>query len=268
MQPALHLLIQYCNSPLPARQAEYDFCVRRNLHNPWIAKVHNLVEPATTVPDEFRTHPKYVEHPLDHWMTYADALQYANENLAGQVACLANLDIFLDDSQTQWSNISPLLDAGAVLCLSRIEFDAGGKTFLEPGFIEWAFANTQDAWIFRAPFSVPDCGFEIGTLGCDNAFAERVRRAGRLPFNAPGRFRIYHFDRCRGKTFENQHEVQAAERAGRPRRRPEKDGQFLVPDFDRVKSVDALLKNLKVSDLQKYSIICEVMNRFVRLRNK
>jgi hypothetical protein len=268
MEPALHLLIQYCNAKLPARQAEYDFCLRRNLQNPWIAKVHNLVEPTTVVPDEFKTHAKYVEHPLDHWMTYADALGFANENLAGESVCLANLDIFLDDKQTRWSDISKLLDANIVLCLSRFEYDGDNKAHLDPGFAQLAYANTQDAWIFRAPFSVPETDFEIGTLGCDNAFAERIRRAGRLPFNAPNRFRVFHFDRCRGKTFENQAEVHAADRADRPRKRPEEDGQYLVPDFDRVKSVDKLMESLKVPELQRYAIICEVMSRFIRIKNK
>jgi hypothetical protein len=268
VEPSVHILIQYCNARTPARQAEYDYCVRRNLANPWIAKVHNLIEQETSIPEEFRGHGKYVEHPLGRWMTYADALEYANKRLDGQTVCLANLDIFLDDNETQWSETSPLLDKKAVLCLSRIEFDEQGKTHLDAGFLKWAFANTQDAWIFRAPFEVPNCDFEIGTIGCDNAFADRVRQAGRLPLNAPGRFKIYHYDRCRGKSFANQDDFYARERAERPRRRPEDEGQFLVPDIDRLKSVDALLDRLKVPELQRYALICEVMSRFIRIRNK
>jgi hypothetical protein len=54
-----------------------------------------------------------------------------------------------------------------------------------PGFARIAFAVAQDAWIFRAPFEVADCDFEIGTLGCDNALAHRIKCAGRLPINSP-----------------------------------------------------------------------------------
>ena len=47
----VHLIIQYCNDPRPPRQAEYDECVRRNLDNPHVAVVHNLVEPGTLYGD-------------------------------------------------------------------------------------------------------------------------------------------------------------------------------------------------------------------------
>ena len=96
MPEAIHVIVQYCNDPRPARQAEYEHCVRTNLANSSVIKLHNLMEPKTVVPDEFRKHPKYVERTLDHWMTYSDALEYANQELAGEVACLCNLDIFLD----------------------------------------------------------------------------------------------------------------------------------------------------------------------------
>jgi hypothetical protein len=267
MAPALHLITQYCNPKLPARQAEYDYCLRRNLQNPWIAKVHNLVESQTIVPGEFRQHKKYIEHPLGHWMTYADALAYAAERLSGQSVCLANLDIFLDDQTTKWSDITPLLDASIVLCLSRTEFDGNGKTYKDPGLAALGFANSQDAWIFRPPLPADNCDFEIGTLGCDNAFADRIKRAGRFPLNAATRFEIFHFDQCRGKSFANQAQVHADDRAHRPRLRPEEDGQYLLPDIDQVTSVDAILKSLKVTDLQRYSVICDVVSRFVKIRN-
>src|SRR5579862_5529441 len=251
MTPAIHLIVQYCNASTPSRQDEYDYCLRRNLNNPHIIKIHNLIEPQTKVPEEFRDHKKYFEHPLGRWMTYADALEYASTNLPGQIACLSNLDIFLDDEKTDWSQVALFVDQSIVLCLSRIEFDGRGKTYKDPGFEKLAFANTQDVWIFRSPFQTPESDFEIGTLGCDNAFADRIRRAGRMPLNAATRFPIFHFDQCRGKSFANQAEVHAADRAHRPRRRPEDAGQYLVPDFDQVQSVDVVLKSLNVPDLQR-----------------
>src|SRR5205085_12236877 len=129
--------------------------------------------------------------------------------------------------------------------LSRTEWDIDGKMFLDPGLAQMAFANSQDAWIFKAPMELPDCDFEIGSLGCDNAIAERIKRSGRVPINAASRFRIFHYDRWRGKNFANQAEVHKSESAWRPSRHPERDGQYLVPDIDQLRSVDQILNALK-----------------------
>lgn len=264
----LHLIIQYCNDPRPQRQAEYDECLRRNLGNPHIAAVHNLVEPQTNVPEEFRSHAKYEEHELPRWMRYRDAFDFAATNLAEQICAIANLDIFLDPT-SDWDQAAQLMDKNLVLCLSRIEFDPAGAPFKDPGLNQVGFANSQDAWVFRAPLNVPECDFEIGTLGCDNAIAERFKRAGKIPANLADRFRIFHFDRARGKTFANQSVVHAADRTqrGRPHPHPERDGQYLVPNMDQVKSVDQVLNSLRVSELDRYMIICDVMSHFIKISN-
>src|SRR3954468_20229171 len=124
----VHLIIQYCNDPRPPRQAEYDECVRRNLDNPHVAAVHNLVEPHTLVPDAIRSHARYREHPLPRWMTYRDVFDFANAKLAGEIAAIANLDIFLDPTAA-WNEVTAVVDANIVLCLSRIEFDPSGRAF-------------------------------------------------------------------------------------------------------------------------------------------
>jgi hypothetical protein len=263
----IHLIIQYCNDRRPARQAEYDECVRRNLANPEIAAVHNLVEAATIVPAEFRSHEKYRERPLDHWMMYRDAFEYAAANLAGEIVCLANLDIFLDPT-CGWDSVGPILDANIVLCQSRIEFAPDRQPYKDAGLNEAGFANSQDAWVFRPPLLPADCDFEIGELGCDNAIAHRIKQAGKLPVNLADRYRIFHYDQARGKTFANQHEIHAADRPTRPRRHPERAGQYLVPNLDQVKSVDAILNALKVPELQRYMVICDVLSHFVKIDNE
>jgi len=262
----IHLIIQYCNDNRPERAAEYDECLRKNLAHPSIAAIHNLIEEATIVPEEFKAHEKYKEHKLGRWMTYKDALDYAAEKLPDQVVAITNLDIFLDPT-ANWHQAMQVVSSDIVLCLSRIEWDRDGKAFLDPGLAQLAFANTQDAWIFKSPIHVPNCDFEIGTLGCDNAFAHRLKAAGKLPVNAASQFRIFHYDRARGKSFANQQQVHETERAHRPRRRPEEEGQYLLPDIDKVKSVDQLLTALKANDMQRYMVICDVMSRFIQIRN-
>ncbi len=176
-----------------------------------------------------------------------------------------NLDIFLDPA-VGWPALVQILQQKIVFCLSRTEFNADGTSFQDPGLLAWAFANSQDAWLFRSPIYVDRCDFGVGTLGCDNAIAHRIKEAGYLPVNAAQQFRIFHYDRARGKTLQNQHEIFRQERKDKGRSTyPEREGQYLLPDVDTIKSVDQLLQQLKVNDLQRYSAICDVLNKFVKL---
>jgi hypothetical protein len=258
----LHIIIQYCNDPRPARAAEYDVCLRRNLANPWVKRVHNLAEPQTLVPAEFSDHPKYFYHSLGHWMKYQDAFDYANEHLPGQFVCLCNLDIFLDSQGTDWELASRMLDGPLALCLSRWEWLGDGTVQKDPDLAKRAMSTTQDAWMFQPPVNIPDCDFEIGLLGCDNAIAERIKRGGLQPINAPNMFRIFHIDTARGKTFANQKEIHLQEAVGRPmNRRPGTRGQWLVPDIAQITSLDQLAAMLKLNELQRYAAICDMLNR-------
>lgn len=265
----INLLIQYVNDRRPGRQAEYDECLRRNLANPYVKSVHDLQESARVqMPEEFANHPKLRRHALNHWMTYQDAFEYAKTALSGEICCITNLDIFLDPDGTDWTRTIEILQQKVVFCLSRIEFNPDGSAFHDPDLMKWAFSNSQDAWLFRSPVDIPNSDFKIGTRGCDNAIAHRIKEAGYLPVNAPQQFKIFHYDRVRGKTLDNQQQVRDTERDQAVRNAyPEREGHYLLPDIDSLKSIDQLLEQLKVTDLQRYSALCDVLNKFVRLYN-
>lgn len=272
MDPSINIVLQYANVPNPGRMAEFDECIRLNLANPHVESLHNILEPGVTVPDEFRNHPKYREKPHHRWMTYQDAFEYAGAELAGKCVCVCNLDIFLDPSGTDWSQAAALVQREPIVfCLSRFEFNPENKSaFVDPGFQRLGSANTQDAWIFKAPFVVPNSDFEIGTLGCDNAIAHRIKLAGRVPVNMASRFKIFHYDHCRKKTHANQFEVHTKDRATRGLKvsqYPEKLGQYLVPDFDVIRSVDAVLNAVNANEFQRYMVICDVMSNLIKIKN-
>jgi hypothetical protein len=266
IQPCLHVIVQYCNDPRPARQAEYDACVRRNLSNPYVKAVHNLVEPQTIVPDDFRSHEKYRHHDLPRWMRYGDAFSYANEKLPGEIVCLCNLDIALDPN-SNWHDAAATARNNIVLCLSRTELNADGTTFEDPMLKQMAFANTQDAWLWLAPLDVPDADFELGTMGCDNAIAHRIKQAGHIPINLGSQFRVLHLDRARGKDYANAYEVHAADLANRPSPHAEDHGHYLLPDFHRLKSLDEVVRALNLDEVQRYTLICDLLSRFIKMQH-
>ena len=266
MTECLHLIIQYCNDPRPARQVEYDQCLGRNLDNPQVKRVHNLVEPQTSVPQELRSHPKYVEHRVDRWLRYSDAFAYANEHLAGEAVCLCNLDIALDPL-SKWEDAAATARNNIVLCLSRTELNADGSTFEDPTLKQMAFANSQDAWLWAAPFDVPDADFELGTMGCDNAIAHRIKQAGRIPINLGSQFRVLHLDRARGTEYANQYDVHANDMTRRPSPHAEEHGHYLLPDFHRLKSLDEVVRALNLDEVQRYTLICDLLSRFIKMQH-
>ena len=113
---------------------------------------------------------KYKEVPNDGWLTFREAFDYANHNLADQTVCLANLDIFLDADDTDWHKAAEFVRSPLVFCLSRIEVDSANNKWEDEELARVLFA--WEPWMFEAlfaPIEVPDCDFDIGTMGCDNA---------------------------------------------------------------------------------------------------
>lgn len=266
MADGLHVLVQYCRAASAARQAEYDACLARNLDNPWVTAVHNLAETGVPVPEDLARHPKYVGGPAGPWLTFARAFAYAGDHLSGALVCLCNLDIFLD-AGSRWDQADRMVgDGRVVLCLARHEFD-GHKSWRDPALAGIAFASSQDAWLFRPPLTVPDGAFEVGVLGCDNAIAERLRRAGRIPVNAGGRFVIHHYDAARGKSGANTLAVHGAE-APRPGGHPEERGQYLVPDLDMTDRFAGLVDRPAADPLDRYRQICDAVTARLAVDNR
>ena len=247
--------------------------MQANLANESVAKVHCLLEPNTIAPDWLATHPKYVEYRVLNRLTYKQAFDYANAVLTGEVCALMNLDIFLDHN-VDWRGTAVtkipetgevtegLLDMGVVLCLSRHEFDGVGASTKDDKLQNLAYANAQDCWIFRGPVFVQECDFKMGMLGCDNAIAHRFKISGYIPVNSPNEFKIHHYDVCRGKKGDNflKHHEPNPER-------PEDRGMYLVPDYNAIRSVDALMERMGLGHIHRYRVICDVMTNYIKLSN-
>lgn len=266
----IHLIIDYYDDARPDRREELLTSVRRNLANPAVEAVHNLGSAEHRPPDDVAAHPKYASHPIPHRLTFHDAFAFANVRLPGRFVGVCNLDISLDPA-SDWTTAEALVRTdNLVLCQSRTECAADGTMHLDPVFAKFAYANAQDAWFWISPLEVPNCGFELGTLGCDNAIADRIRLAGRIPVNLASRFRILHLDICRGKHGGNTNTVHRREHQDRSvvySRFPEREGCYLLPDFDKVQSLDQLVAGLGLSPLQRYQLVCDTMSRFISIQN-
>lgn len=266
----IHLIIDYYEDARSDRREELLTSLRRNLSHPVVEAVYNLGSADDRPPEDVVADPKYVSYPHDHRLTFADAFAFANERLNGCVVGLCNLDIHLDPA-ANWAEAEKLVRGGQiVMCQSRTELNPDGSTYLDPTFARLAHANAQDAWFWLAPLEVPNCTFELGTLGSDNAIADRIRKADRVPVNLASRFKVIHLDICRGKHGANTNQLHKQETESRNSiysRFPERDGCYLLPDFDRIDSIDRLAACLGMTPIAKYQVICDLMSRMISIKN-
>lgn len=265
----INVLCQYYNDENKERQKEIDVCFLQNLHNPRIVKVINFNEPDTIVPDEIKNHPKYHQVDVTSRLGFANAFEYANDNLVDECVCLCNADIFLEFN-ANWHEMfeSMRVQRKMVFALSRHEFD-GSNIYKDPVLNKLGYANSQDAWFFIPKIHVDNADFLVGTLGCDNAIADRLKKSGYIPVNSPNKCKIFHYDVCRKKTGENalNFSKKYEETKQVKNTHPEKDGQYLCPDIDMVNSIDELADMFKMNKFQKYEIICDIFSKCLKIKN-
>ena len=267
----MELLIHFCDENRPDRFAEYLFCLEQNIANCYISKIHCFRMVGVVLPDHVLNSHKMVFIDVDHRSTFKELLDYANNELLGRAVVIANLDIFLSH-ENNWVEVEKTLGGSnkLVLAQSRTEYENATNQFLDPGLDGLSYANAQDAWIFKTPVFLDDVDFEIGTIGADNALADRFKKAGYIPMNLASRYRIFHYDVCRGKTSANAvnvHYNESKDLGSVFTRKPEERGYYLVPDFDRMKNIDNVLNGIGMDDIAKYMIICDILTQFVKIDN-
>jgi hypothetical protein len=266
----IHIIIQLYKIDDKGRLGEIIQAIESNLNNPYVAKIHCLLETEDViVPTQIKNNKKYVEFMLGKWFTYKDAFDYANRVLENKYCCILNLDISLD-SDTTWNDIINDLDNKKIYALSRHEFNEQTNSYeLDNNFKQLLHSHTQDAWLFKTPINVENCDFEIGLLGCDNAIADRLYRSKYIVINRPLKYKIYHHDRTRGKNTNNFKQFHKETKGNKINKAPEKEGYRLLPNYDEIMNcnLDQLLTQFKISEYEKYDLICNIFSKKIVVDN-
>ena len=302
----LNIIFQSYNETNPERQKELLYCIQANLDNPYIKHIHDFgYQPEKYLPDAITKHSKYKsiqsiqsiksignKKLTDTWLTYETAFNYSNlqENITkyGSYWGIINGDIFLEYQQSQWQLIRGRLNSGFILAQSRHEFNIlpNGETVakMDDNFARMYHANTQDAWFYKAPIQIApdsniDVDFQLGMLGCDNAIADRLSKAGYKVINQPKTFKIMHYDIAKGKNSSNyleKHLKEAHEKSNtKPKNKhPERKGSYLVPNYDQLlgNRADIDLNSIVngmggLSNDEKYKIISEIYSSRIIITN-
>ena len=263
----VHILCQYYNDKNLERQREIDTCFRHNLANKNVASIVHFQEECTELPLWLKNHTKFHSTTCNERLTYKHAIDYANEFLKGELVCVCNADIFMYD-QNDWSTLYSFFEENpkSVAALSRHEYD-GKHVTKDPLLSRMNYANAQDAWIFVPVLTeIQDIDFPLGTLGCDNAFADRLKTAGYTPYNFANEYKIIHYDVCRGKRGDNATKFHL--NTFQRKDAPEKRGQYLLPEYGAFNSLDNLAEKLKLDANEKYRFICDMFSYKFKIKNE
>lgn len=292
-KPFINIILQTYEETNPERLKELEYCINRNLENPYVNSIHDFGSGVygimENVMDNKAYFSKYIKayNTDNKWLTYEMAFKYANEqyNTLGNYWCIMNLDIFLD-KYSKWDMVKNKLNDGFIYAQSRHEFNLlpngnngnngnndNVNAKMDVNFSKMMHAHTQDAWLFKTPINITpnispivnydmncdmSCDFEIGYLGCDNAIADRLVKYGYKLINQPETYKIFHYDIARGKTsinFMDKHKHETIKNKEKPKNKyPERAGSYLVPNYDQILSLGSE-KDVDVNNMNFNNII-------------
>jgi hypothetical protein len=166
----------------PARRAEYDECLRRNLACAEIDEVCLLAEgDGIALPES----PKLRAQRISKRPHYSDYFEWI-EKLAqpSDVSVIANADIYFDRQLALFRYWN--LPERTALALSRWDISTDGTASL------FDRNDSQDTWICRGPLRGVNGDFPIGAPRCDNRILHELERAGYRAANPSFSIRSYH----------------------------------------------------------------------------
>ena len=192
----VHLLVSLWDCDDPGRREEILTCLRRNLNNPCITRIHVFLEPGSRSWQEELRSEKIETVPLEGYPSFGMFIDHANRHLAGSVVAIANADIFFDDSLELLRNHDL---GGGVLALTRHNVEpTRGWT----GRVWERNYGSQDAWIFRAPLPAIEAEVRLGYFGCDGLFARELQKAGVRATNPSGDIKAWHVHAARERVAD------------------------------------------------------------------
>ena len=191
----------YCQE----RQKEVDFCLIQNCENPFIDRIHLLLDEEVDLPFLSEKHiQKIIKKNIGKRLTYDYAFNYYNKYLSNSICILQNADIYTDQSIEIVKYIN--FDLKVVLALNRYEtnnhlmnglcnndYSEHSSNYLIP---YQASIWSQDAWVWKTKDAIviPESNFELGIVGCDNYIATLFKENGYHVTNSSYLVCINHHD--------------------------------------------------------------------------
>jgi hypothetical protein len=195
----IHLLITFYDEPDAGRLEEYECCLRWNIQNPYIKKIHVFYENRKNEISPLLKHAKVQVYDCrteaPRTISYGRLFEFANDYLKSEIVAIANSDIHFDLSlrKLKRSDLS-----GQVLALTRYNRGIYGSYYCKI----WERKSwSQDSWIFRSPLPDFNGNIYMGWRGCDNKLAYEMNKAGIVVTNPSQDIKTWHYHRISDRNY-------------------------------------------------------------------
>ena len=176
----LYLITQYYKPSKSARAKEIDYTLKMNNECKYIDKIILLNESMHTLPVES---DKIVQYNISDRLRFDIVLKWIYDSVPDDaLVCIANSDIYLDDSWRALNSVSMDSVFFALLRWDDTENSESPKLF-------GPRADSQDSWVVSArsvkarTWNWESLRFPFGQGGCDNAFTVEMLRQKFLVIN-------------------------------------------------------------------------------------
>ena len=193
----LYFITQYYRSK-SKRTKEIDFCLERNIANPYIDKIVLLNEEVYDLKEKVEKVEKVEQIVIGKRLFYDDVLKYIAALPEDVIVVFANADIFLDSSiRTIWSTSLE----NKFFALLRYDYANGKSQIFGPR------ADSQDTWIVSSK-SVKErtwdeeVHFSFGISGCDNSITMEMLRKKFLVINPALSIKTHHVHASEIRTYD------------------------------------------------------------------
>lgn len=186
--------VKYENQPIDlikARQFEITTCLKNNLKNIEVKKIHFLYESYDDV--EFmesegisKDHPKIILHNLGHRLKYSDVFKYANTFLDGKTCVYAHSDMILhegfnllNDKPMKPNKVYCLTAHNNKTCNRKFKCNCV-RQFVTP---KGVYTPTVDGIVFVGGSinekAINDCNHIMHRMGSENRMIAILKREGK-----------------------------------------------------------------------------------------
>ena len=206
-QSDIHIFTQFFIHPTSVqRNAELRECLKKNVENPHITKIHLINERIYSAAELGTVSLEKIRQTVSTGkrIKFQDVFTYIRVNALLGFLVLTNSDIFFDDTlgNLGMSDIQDVQhnnkNSKKMFAQLRYEYSPhigeSGAPIFGPRF------DSQDTWIFHSNNMITETqerafNYEFGKPGCDNKFAYLVAILGYEIINDPAFIKTYHYHR-------------------------------------------------------------------------
>lgn len=187
----VHLINQFFIPKDETRYNEIKFCLKSNVNNKKIDKIHLLVEQPYSSKELGVKSDKIIQINIKKRLSYNDFFSYIRINNLNGYIILANSDIYIPPESVSNVKKSNLKESKNFCALLRHEYKKNASHIFGPRY------DSQDTWIIHSNNTIPVFSehlfsFYLGTPGCDNKIIYLMSILGYEIINDPISIKTYH----------------------------------------------------------------------------